>query len=612
MSKGQVEFIIIVGLLIVVSVVVFYAYQSGLIGKSPVPSNIAEQQRTVKSSLENFIRNAALETIRTLATNGGYLSSDAFELGSVKFNGKDVPYWQKNGVVNYPDIKSNFVKGVTDYLNENREYLSSALGSNITLGEASVSAEFLNDRIILRVNMPTTVKGYPIQQPYIVEVNTKFGKLVDFSTKFVNYATNTRPFEYHTLSTMLLSPMENGVSVIPIYIALMDCGSYVFKSWNDVKPELEHAIAVTLAQTYMPGKAPVNMLKKSGYPKYTLTSIDGNTYSDIDVKFYLPDDFELTRETFKMTPDPISAFAKPVPFAGVCVSDPVYVNYYLTYPVVVRASDGTSNLQFAFQVYINNNQPGDWSTITTVETDTHAMLCSNPSCYVDMTVKSSSGQPISMASVSFMNCPLGVTDENGRIAGPAPCGAGKLEIIKNGYGAYKEMKTSDELTGEVTLYKRPTVNFVPYEVSVQEWSDGKHVIYYGEDYIRPVTDKMVYLAFYPKENPFKDRVLPIEVYLDSSGTTTDVLPAGEYMASGYLMSQDFTTMYGGFVADVVIEEDMDGKDVYVYIPVSPEFEELTNQTEIGEKMIELTNVLYECGILPVSETPYEQEEMCVV
>ncbi|RLJ09937.1 MAG: hypothetical protein DRP15_01840, partial [Candidatus Aenigmatarchaeota archaeon] len=64
MSKGQVEFIIIVGLLIVVSVVVFYAYQSGLIGKSPVPSNIAEQQRTVKPSLENFIRNAALETIR--------------------------------------------------------------------------------------------------------------------------------------------------------------------------------------------------------------------------------------------------------------------------------------------------------------------------------------------------------------------------------------------------------------------------------------------------------------------------------------------------------------------------------------------------------------------
>ena len=430
MAKGQAEFAVIIGIVIVAAVVIIYAFPS--ITPRIMPPG---KYDTFKASFESLVRDGAQDTMSKLSVYGGYLDNSSFQLGSVIFLGKEVPYWQYNGNVKFPDVKANLVQGVSGYLARNKEgFIQEMKMSGLEIGEPKVSANVLAGKAIITVSMTTKIDGTNYPQPYTVEVQSRLGEIEEFSKAFAQYDKASRPLEYYTLSSMMISPMEGDAHSIPFFVSLTECGDYLFKGWYDLKPSVEGVVRATLAQTYMPGKAPLNTMMTSSSPKYALVPMNGKRYENLDVGFFVPDDFSLTPSEFQFSPDPISTSSKIIPLVGQCQSDPIYVNYYLTYPAIVRVKDPLTNnvFQFAVHVYIKDNKPGDWSG-TGYETDAQKQICSNPQCLAQITVKSASGNPVDSASITFMGCSLGRTDSRGVLSVTAPCGIGPIQAYREGY-----------------------------------------------------------------------------------------------------------------------------------------------------------------------------------
>jgi hypothetical protein len=458
-------------------------------------------------------------------------------------------------------------------------------------------------------NIPTTYKNLSLPQPLVVTANTHYGEMYDFARSFTNYEAVNRPFEYFTVSSMVLSPMEGGHHTIPIYEILVGCGDYLYASSYDVMPEVSKAIAKTVSHTYMPGKVPENTMRTSSSPKYTLVPLNGKNYEALDIDFLLPDGFELDFSNFRMSPDPATGMAEPIPMVGQCIgTDPVDVEYSLDYPVVVSIKDPESNsiLQFAIQVKVVGNQPGGWDAVSP-EDDIMAEICSDPTCLIDLEIEDTSGSPLEGANVRFMGCFIGNTDGSGSYSGLAPCGLGSLHVAKRGFGDFSEVRTSGELTGSVALEKMPVVNLVFHEVVVQDQGSGQYMVFFGD--VIPIQERRVYITF----RPFGDPVKEYNFFTQDSSLTVKNMPAGDYVLAVSLTEPVETgeILKGGLIYFYDLDESFVG-DLHVYIPSTFGLNSITDETERKQKVSDLSEALYECGIGPLTQTPYYQEEACVV
>jgi hypothetical protein len=607
MAKGQAEIVVVVGIVIVAAVVILYAVQSGIFVSSEVPGAVRQKYDSVKASLESLVRDGSQETMRKLSTYGGYLDNSSFQMGSVEFLGKEVPYWQYNGQVKYPNVQENFRTGLRDYLSRNKETVAEALKmSGVEFGEPQVSVNFMSSKIVVTVNMLTTIDDNKISKPYVVEVQTRLNEINEFSKAFAAYDKEKRPLEYYTLSSMMMSPMEQDVHTVPIFIFLTDCGDYVFKSWWDVKPAMEDTIKATLANVYMPGKAPTNFMGSSSSPKYTLVPLNGKRYESLDVTFHLPDNFQLSQSSFRFSPDPISAIANMIPMVGQCQSDPVYVNYYLSYPSIVRVKDpDTQNIfQFALDVMIKDNKPAEW-TASGYGSDIQAQICANPQCSAQITVKSASGNPVDSASVSFMGCQIGQTNDQGALSAAAPCGIGPLRVYREGYEMYSQMQSSDNLRGlSLTVPKTPAVRLHFYEVTVENMSlSGKYQIL--DNSVNPLAQgESVYMVFQDTSGK------TYQAGYNTQSALLNVIPAGDFVVTATLLSK--ADELGAIIMKYSITEDMDGKDLYIYLPSTSGYKSITDTAQKASAAASLTGVLYKCGYGPVAVSEVNVFKGCSV
>jgi hypothetical protein len=605
MRAGQVEFIAIIGILVVVIVAVYFGMQT--ITVPTAPAAIAEEQKLVQDSVASFIRAGANDVLRTMFDNGGYITTQA---NSVTFLGKQVPYWTHNGRTTTPDMRANFVQGMTSYLNENRAVLEQSLAAkNVTIGDPSVSATLMQNQIILTVNMPTSVKGYPIQQPYTVTIPTKLGEIDELAKALSGYLSQNRFLEYATLSSMAQTPLENDVASVPFAVLVTDCGGYVYLTWNDIKPDVERAVQNTLAHTYMTGKVPLDTIRKISSPKYALPALGGKAYSDLEVSFFTPDDWALDRNTMQFTPEPINAYGIPVEMSDLCYSDPIYVKYFLTYPTITVIKDPlTGNLfKYAGSVYIKDNAPGDWATIAGYVSTEQAEICASQDCAFSATVLDSSFAPVSGADITFMGCPLGTTGSDGRLSGSVPCGAGVLEANAGlDYSTYSEMKGTSTAAGNeldgvtIALKKRPIVNINFYHVIIANDTILNQYRATNVDYI--ANDEAV--TFTMLNIRTGDRY---SRYFTTKQGKIEHLDAVEYAIVATLSKEAPDTQRGMVnVESFILDEDT--TELHVYVPDVSGFSTL-NQGEKQAQMILLTEFFSQCGIEPVSEAPLDTDKI---
>lgn len=606
-KKGQVEFIVILGIIVVVAIVIVLALQGP--GTGPLPAD----SRTVKESVEGFIRAGTYNAIKDMGLQGGYVAPAA---NYVTFLGKPVAYWQKDGQIMTPDLSTNLVEALEQYIRENKDSLASSFDKPVTLGDPQVSASVLASKVELVVHLPTTVDGSPIPQPYTVSVPTKLGEINEFGRGFVSANNEKRFFETFTLASMVISPFNDGVQQTPTLVFLAECGEFVFKSWWDMQPDMTDVIERTIANTYMPGKGPRDVGETTSSPKYLLTPINGKNYGDIEVGFYLPDDFELTRQNFAFTPDPVNAFARPIPMTGICQSDPINVNYYVKYPVIVRVEDPLTNnaFQFAIDVAIQDNGPAAWAGLSGYEPTELSQLCSNPQCRIRVTIKDGAGDPVPYASATFLDCPVGRADENGVLDASVPCGIGKLNIYNRGHDVYDEIKSSDGLAdASVTLTKAPIVNLHLYEVVIDDVSSiGEYWIKEGA--IKPIDnnirDSAVWLTVFEHASHQNHEF----VFTESAGRLVGV-PAGTQAFSAILyenLGSASMSVTGVMADNFALKEGMDGGDLYVYVPYYPDIDLTAGDVNVAQEAAKLTNILRKCGIGPISETEVAGDTTCTL
>ncbi|MEM7822942.1 MAG: hypothetical protein QW703_01675 [Candidatus Aenigmatarchaeota archaeon] len=598
MVKGQVEIIFILAIVIVAVVVIFYAFQSGLIGGPPAPPTEVE---AVKLSVKQFIKEGLEQIMENVTKYGGYTERPYG--GSVLFLNDLVPYWLASGQTRYPELKASIIASLSNWIKtykaEFEEILINETGKNITLGEPLISDVKIGpNRIDVQVTMPTTVNDKPVPQPYEVSYDTKLGEIYEFAKRFVEWEKDSRFFEYATLSTIALSPVENGVKKVPLYVVPMEC-EFIFKSWYDIRPAAEEAIKATLAGIYMPGKAPTNTMTRSAYPKYSLVQLDGKDYSDIDVSFHLPDDFALSSMNFQFRPNPIVAFSRPGLF-GMCIPDFVNVSYMVRYPVVVDVKDTITgrHFRFAVDVYIKDNLPAEWGAEGYVS-EAQQEICETASCIASVNVKDEDGKAISDASLMFMGCPIGQTDSNGRWYGIAPCGAGWINVYRQGYEPYSEgLQSSELIEKNITLRKLKTINVHVYELNVQNLTASKQYAIYPTGLYRlgeGHENVGVLLALAPigRINYLQN------MYYIKSFTSQIKATSGNWDV--WINTQEGGLLKGGVGWNINIPKD--AQELWIYAPYSMIWPQ--NASEHSSAALMISKLYEKCGISPVATTPQD-------
>ncbi len=599
--RGQAEAVIILAIIIVAVLVSVYMLQ---LSELDIPFLSSPAQRLARESAENSIRSATLDALRSLSLNGGYPDP---QQGSVSLGGETVPYWMLNGQISMPDFRGSLEEGTRKRITDTMPLLEKSLeGSGVAFGEPQVSVSILPDRIDVAVNMPTTVKGESIPQPYRVSIRSLLSESLEFSANFLESQKANRFFEVFTVSSMLYSDIEGEIQKVPVQILLTDCGQSVQKTYEEIRPEVEKVVKSTVAHTYLPGQYPEGIIDQAGFPKYSLISYDGNEYSDLDVNFWLPDGFSLDRNMLAFSPEPITATAQQIPLTGLCESEHIYVKYSVHYPVIVSVEDPLTRipLRFAFNAIIFDNMPAPYEDLPQLQ----PTYCDNPQCTMDLTVVDSSGRPLDNAFVSFIGCGMGETSE-GRLVAGAPCGLGSLYVSKDGYTPYADLHNSDSIRGlTVELRKRPLVSLKFWEVNVRKEPPVYRILegVGGNSDITPVRDgAIVIMTLISNETG-----LQFSPSYESKGGYLD-LPAGNYIIQGSLVEQDTVKALGSFITTFELMESHAGKDIHIYLPYTFGYAGLQTDEERYLASLELTALLDACGIGAIREAELESFGGCV-
>lgn len=603
MKSGQAEIIIIVGILVVVVSVVYFSVQ--LLSSEPaITTGIENQKRLAENSIKTVIREATLSTLDEISVRGGYPEAQP---NSVLLDDKEVPYWSYRGQVNIPNVKANMETGIRNFLAQSKETIISGSTQTLTIEDPSVSVNIIKNKIIVDVNMPSTLwieeKPYTLDR-FSVDVPSRLGQTLSFSQSFVSKAQTERYLETFTMASILISPFDGPTRTVPFYVLLTECGDNVYKTWYDIKPEMESIIKATLANTYMPDKYPTGVIRTSSSPKYVIPDVDSNDYQELDIAFHLPDDFELNPASFQMTPNIISIYAAPIPYTAICQSEPFVVDYIVNYPAVVRIKDdltGTA-FQYAIDVFIRDNKPAPWSA-TQYDLSEQEIVCSNPQCEADLIVRDSNGI-VKGAAVTFMGCPLGQTDILGKLQGVAPCGAGSLEIDAAGHSRYDQIKSTqnalqqNELETTITLRNKPVMKINFYDVDVISQLDGSYFVPFGGI---EKTQDFVQVEFAPID--VDEQYSPI--FTEASSLIVSNIPEGNYYIAAII--SDDRGIIGSFGADYTITND---DQLYMYIPKFIGLADLDGEPRL-RKIHELTNVMINCGIGPIRASEFQQTQACV-
>ncbi len=563
--KGQTEIVIVLAILVIVIAVVMFSF-GGIVKKPPLPENLAGLGDSLKTEVEKSVLDGSRTAVKTASLNGGYLSTTNLPV-TVNYKGSNVAYWQFTNIsfaLSRDQVAKEIAKGVKESLkNIDPQVLSSKIGKPVSLGnvnDATVNVEIKDVEIVVKIGLPLSLDNFGVADQLEISVPSTLGKSLDFATDLItkNLQKNrndrgeeyeNRFFEWFTL-TSLYSYRLNGVDGQPKVPAtsgpLIGCGKSIYKTWFDVRPEMENLLKGALKNVYIVGTTPKNITSTSSFQSHTLP-----IYTDQKVSFDLGE--PLSEKSFQMYPNPLTVRTVAAPYTTLCVSPPVVVNYWLLYPVVAEVGQGEDAFRFAFTVYVNGDGPGEYQSATRVidAWKQQVQTCQQAQCDGTVVVEDADG-PLGLAHVNYAGCYLGRTDRNGVLSTKIPCGISVLEINKGDHILFSEVSGSTDLEYKIVhLSKTPTLklNLVLVEFSNQLGS-------LKVDSVESNT-KEVSLAFKTGDN---------QITLQSNdgfALTKDVSPGVNSVVS--LVRTGTGDTLGGLFADYIVTEG--NKELWVYVPV---------------------------------------------
>ncbi len=579
-KKGQVEFIVIIALVVVAIVAVVLASRQAAIQPSITPG-LTEEAKTIKDSVVNLIRAGAKDKLLLIYNQGGVLKPGS---PTVTFGMFDTQVWSACGESNVPDVSKEIGAGVWAYLRENLEDEMEFYGKKVTFdfSKPKYEVDIFKDRLNVRIYLPTKVEDLDIAQPYEISLNSKLYDVLDFSNNFVSDNAKNRFFEMVTVTSMVHSNPDSEAWV-PVAGVQAGCGNILSKTRSQLLPGIKGIIRYTVSHVVWNTQP----LKLAENPFYPISSVGGKFYPDMQVAFAYPDSWDSEIDKYFMfSPDPLRVIPKPImPLIPICMG-PYSVAYSFRYPVVVMVEDTTLGqwFKFAVMVDVQNTQPGNCTAEFGQESEYTKTCVTDAKCSAKVTVKDTAGKPIEGADVSFYICDVGKTDKNGVVEAKIPCIVSELHVYSTGYRTFGDLFRSDEVADKtVTMEKIEDTITIHFKALEAEASGTGSNGVYGSYSIKSASKDLtafgdrkltLFLTFSPEDPNYftgEDSAIVLTNYDESGGLLTATQTPGiqpvEYRITASLSdtTDEENSMPVGYI-DTQFEIKEGKKDIYVYLP----------------------------------------------
>jgi hypothetical protein len=494
-KKGQLEFVVIAALIVILIVAMIFVLQQLLI-RPPEVSGIEQQAKTVKESVNNLVGTGLNEVLIEIFNHGGYTNLGDVE--TVKFDMLDVPVWQRCEITNIPNVTEEIGYGVDIYLRNKLKEEMIFFGKKVEFDFSKMETDvsIWKDRVDVNVYLPTKIEGYEIPLPYTGSIRTNLFEILDFSKNFVEDAKETRFFELITMTTILYSNPEYKY-FLPLVGTRFKCYDPLIKRKDEMLKGINETLDYVATHTVWN----TNPIRLASNPFYPLNRIGGKKY-DLYVMFSYPKEWNL-KNNFYFSPDPFKSVPKPlsidvgglsIPIPLVCM-DTYGVSYSIRYPVVVSVKDEITNQWFKFAVMneIRDNKPGNCEGELKVSKE---KLCKEGGCVIKMKVKDEEGNLVKGADVMFYRCDLGKTNSDGEVMANVPCGVSEIKVYKKGYKTFGNLTSYFELNNSVIILERTgevTIHFygIPMRGEGYDENEGTYDSYkvssYTTTHIKPIT-----------------------------------------------------------------------------------------------------------------------------
>ncbi len=628
MMKGQIELIAILGVVIVLVVVAFYALQLSQGGANPVPSGTGAEQALVRDKVEGIISDGALLSVKWMESQGGSILPDFGN--SVSFTRVMVPYWQKCGNTYVPSLETltslleNATRNYIAYSLKNQTEM--VLGKNVTasLKDSKVTASILDNKIDIEVDMPTYVQGYAIQQPYKVSVPTKFGEIYKFMKSYAEEAAKNRYLELFLINSIYFSNTKSDGSwahaELPTVGALTECGETIDRSSEELSTSMEQMTRYTLAnvQWWVPASSDPSEPKK-----YTIESLKGKTYPQLNPLFMVDDNFGINigQSVHLTNPKPLAKAPALFGFetSGLCIGT-YSISYAFQIPVILKVHDPLTNNPFniATLVDVNDLIPGGCGEVPSPQYCTYESgdktTCTGDglpptgdcgNCTAKTKVVLPDGSPANGASILFGDCLLETTDSAGFTENHVSCDASDLSIsYASTSGLYQRHSCGilpSALNGTVTLYHYPNIEMHFREVNVTTCNASKTNNYVlinttSEDGCRESANNIggISSATACTDSATCSQQLAAAEAMEN--ITIGTLQPGNHSISAVMFrtNSSESSSVGAFESSFII--DQGSGNIFVYVPISA-----CINCSSRDYVINLTKEMSKCGINPVME-----------
>ncbi len=462
MRKAQLEFIAIAGVIFIAAVVIALTYQSVTVPyQTPVPTAIAEEQKLLKDSIEFLAKDGGTRVIKIAERHGGYMTPQVLGEGfTIKpfalFMKNGVAYWRKCGETHYPSIEEEQEKlaaGLHEYIIRNLKERGTVSGKRVELAlkAMTVRSRILDQRVDFEIDLPTRIENYSLREKYTVSIPTDFGRIYRFAMAFSDETAENRAFEVFTISSIWLS------KTLPKIGALTECGDAIVLTPEQISDSVEALVRYTVASTVLWEP----MVPTTGLKFYSIESVGGKQYKDLDITFWLSDGFHVDANRPIIVLNPTTNIKSPVMDIPYCLKP--YVNKYsVAYPVITSVKDELlgSRFNFASLVYVDKMSPGSCEMLGSERG------CEDAECTIMVKVEDTGGNPIQGVTVSFGGCSYGKTGPDGIVTGQAECGKHLFSIVKDSdyTMVYKNVSETD-VNGTYVLHKIPELNATFYQLT---------------------------------------------------------------------------------------------------------------------------------------------------
>ncbi len=425
-NRGQTTIFIIIAIILVASVIVFFAVRE----KIPVIGGMPQDFQPAYSYFLDCIEGLAERGADIAGVQGGYIYPPEFEPGSdyapfssqFDFMGFPVPYWyylSQNGFIKEQvpkksEIEKQLEQFIENKIKDGKCNLAQFANQDIAveLGEPKVNVDISDNQIKTNVKMNFAISKGELsarKTNHEVIINSKLGKFYDRAVKIYNHEKQTAFLENYGIDVMRLYAPVTGTE--------LSCSPLI---WNpqEVSDDLKQALSANIQALKVKGN--YYNLNQENDRYFVLEDLDLDLAQGEAVDFLYSEQWPSKIEIWPVENEMM--VAEPVGLqAGLGALGFCYVPYHFVYdiyyPVLVQIYDKEEMFQFPVAVIIDKSVPREALEGASAVVQTKDETCNYKNTLVNVYTYDNELQPVE-ADITFR-------------CSDTECNMGKTEIVGN-------------------------------------------------------------------------------------------------------------------------------------------------------------------------------------